>query len=310
MTALLAGELQRLLARRLVRVLALVAVLGIALAGVLTFLNTEDVSPAELASRRASARAEFDACVERGAAGVGPREVPDGPGPGGPDVPIEARCEFAVGGVDDPRFELADLKGILQGTTAPLVVIAWVIGASSIGADWQSRTITTLLTWEPRRPRVLAAKASAAVIVSCAFAVLAGVLLAAALLPSAYLHGTTAGTGGTFGRSLAGVGLRGVAMIAIASMLGFAVASIGRNTAAALGIGFAYFLVVENVVGSLLADYRRWLLLGNAIVLIAGEDEGGEVVGRTVLQAGIYLTVVALVLMAAATLLFQRRDVG
>lgn len=310
MTALLAGELQRLLARRLVRVLALVAVLGIALAGVLTFLNTEDVSPAELASRRASARAEFDACVERGAAGVGPREVPDGPGHGGPDVPIEARCEFAVGGVDDPRFELADLKGILQGTTAPLVVIAWVIGASSIGADWQSRTITTLLTWEPRRPRVLAAKASAAVIVSCAFAVLAGVLLAAALLPSAYLHGTTAGTGGTFGRSLAGVGLRGVAMIAIASMLGFAVASIGRNTAAALGIGFAYFLVVENVVGSLLADYRRWLLLGNAIVLIAGEDQGGEVVGRTVLQAGIYLTVVALVLMAAATLLFQRRDVG
>ncbi len=265
MKALLAGELQRLLARRLVRVLGLLALLAIVLAGVLTFVNTEDISTAELSSR---------------------------------------------GGFDDPRFHLADLKGILQGTTGPLVVVAWLIGASSIGADWQSRTITTILTWEPRRGRVLVAKAAASAVVACGFALLAGALLSAALLPSAYLHGTTAGTGGTFGRSLAGVALRSTALIAIASTLGFAVASIGRNTAAALGIGFGYFLVFENVVGGFLEDYRRWLLLGNAIVLVAGEDEGGEVVGRTVLQAGVHLTLVALALFAAAALLFRRRDVA
>ena len=309
MRALLAGELRRLLARRLVRVLALLAVLAIALAGVLTFVNTEDVPPAELAQRRARARADFEQCVEQGGPQVGPREVPDQPGPRS-EVPVEERCQFTVGRVEDPRFELRDLKGILQGTTAPLVVVAWVLGASSIGADWQSRTITTLLTWEPRRGRVLLAKACASIVVACGFALLAGALLAAALLPSAYLDGTTAGTGDTFGRSMAGVALRGEAMIAIAAALGFSVASIGRNTAAALGIGFAYFLVIENVVGSLLADYRRWLLLGNAIVLITGEDEGGEVVGRTVLEAGLYLTAVALLLMAVATVLFERRDVA
>jgi ABC-2 type transport system permease protein len=306
---LLAGEVQRLLARRLVRVLGLLSVLAIALAGLLVFVNTDDISSAELESRRSRAFAEFEECLERGGPAPGPREVPDADGPGR-QVPVGERCGIAVGDLEDPRFALADVKGILQGTTGPLVVVAWLLGASSIGADWQSRTITTLLTWEPRRARVLLAKASASAIVACGFALVAGALLAAALLPSAYLHGTTAGTGGTFGRSLAGVVLRSTAMIAIASTLGFAVASIGRNTAAALGIGFGYFLVLENVVGGFLADYRRWLLLGNAIVFVAGEDEGGEVVGRTVLQAGVYLTVVALVLLGAAALLFRRRDVA
>jgi ABC-type transport system involved in multi-copper enzyme maturation permease subunit len=92
--------------------------------------------------------------------------------------------------------------------------------------------------------------------------------------------------------------------------VGFSVASIGRNTAAALGIGFAYFLVVENVVGSMLEDFRRWLLLGNAIVLVSGENSGGEVTGRSVVAAALYLTVVAVGLLAAATVLFRRRDVA
>ena len=43
MRGLLVGEVQRLLARRMLRVLALLGVAAIALAGVLTFLNTEDV---------------------------------------------------------------------------------------------------------------------------------------------------------------------------------------------------------------------------------------------------------------------------
>ncbi len=93
----------------------------------------------------------------------------------------------------------------------------------------------------------------------------------------------------------------------MATSVGFAVASIGRNTAAALGVGFAYFLVIENVVGNFLAGFRRWLLLGNAIVLISGKDSGGEVVGRSVLVAGVYLTGVAVVV---ATVLFGRRDIA
>lgn len=308
MIALAAGELRRVLARRMLRVLALLAVAGIAVAGVLTFLNTEHVTEAQMTARRQAAEARVAACV------AGPVTPPDGrervdlPPPGS-----EARkefCGFAAGGVDDPRFKLRGLRGILQGTTAPLVVVAWLIGASVIGSDWQSRTITTVLTWEPRRTRVLLTKAFSCVVVASIFALLAQGLLSAALLPSAHLHGTTAGADGDWFVSVLGVLLRGTGLVAIAAAVGFSVASIGRNTAAALGIGFAYFLVIENVVGSFLEDFRRWLILGNAIVLVSGRDSGGDVFGRSVLVAALYLTAVGIGLLAVATLVFRRRDVA
>jgi ABC-2 type transport system permease protein len=306
-TGLFAGELRRVLARRLVKVLALLAVAGIALTGVLVFLNSAALTDRELGARRTAARARVEQCLRGGPQRVEGRELA-GPPPGVPAR--EEFCQFAVGHVDDSRFALRKIKGILQGTTAPLVIVAWLIGASVIGADWQTRTVTTLLTWEPRRVRVLLTKALACVLVTSAFAVLAQALLSAALVPSAVWRGTTAGTDGDWLRSVAGVVGRGTGLVAIAGAVGFSVASIGRNTAAALGIGFAYFLVVENVVGSMLEDFRRWLLLGNAIVLVSGENSGGEVTGRSVVAAALYLTVVAVGLLAAATVLFRRRDVA
>jgi ABC-2 type transport system permease protein len=306
MSRLLAGELQRVLARRLVRVLALVAVAGIALAGVLVFLNTDTLSAPEAEARRTAAQTRVEACLRGEPVQIrgGPvRQVP-------PDLRAEVCASSRVAGVDDPRFRLRGLKGILQGTTAPLVIVGWLIGASMIGADWQTRTLTTLLTWEPRRLRVLLVKVLACLIVAAAFTLLAQALLSAALLPSAWWHGTTAGTGGTWLRSVAGVVLRGMLLVSIATAIGFAVASIGRNTAAALGIGFAYFLIIENVAGSFLAGLRRWLLLGNAIVLIAGRDSGGDVPGRSVVAAALFLIAVAVGLLMGATVLFARRDVA
>jgi ABC-type transport system involved in multi-copper enzyme maturation permease subunit len=307
--ALAAGELRRVLARRMIRVLALLAVAGIAVAGILTFVNTEAASSAEMDARRQAARAAVAACLAGTTTpNIDGREVREPPPPGSPAR--EDFCRFAAGRVDDPRFKLRSVKGILQGTTAPLVVVAWLIGASVIGSDWQSRTITTVLTWEPRRARVLLTKAFACIVVASGFALLAQALLGAALLPAAFLHGTTAGAGGAWFRSVLGVAGRGTALVAIAAAVGFSVASIGRNTAAALGIGFAYFLVIENVVGSFLADFRRWLILGNAIVLVSGEDSGGEVFGRSVVVAAIYLTAVGIGLLAIATVVFRRRDVA
>ncbi len=304
---LFAGELRRVLGRRLVRVLALLAVGAAALAGVLVFVNTEAVPAGELAARRQAAQARVDQCLRGGAAPIDGRPVA-GPPAGSPDR--EEFCRFVTGRVDDSRFRLTSLKGVLQGTTAAGVVAAWLIGASVIGSGWQTRTITTLLTWEPRRVRVLATKAAACVVVAVAFLVLGQALLSAALLPSALLHGATAGADAEWFRSVAGVMLRGALLVSIATAIGFSVAAIGRNTAAALGIGFAYFVIVENVVGGFLEGFRRWLLLGNAIVLVSGEDGGGEVFGRTVTVAAAYLTVVGVGLLAAAAALFKRRDVG
>ena len=304
MKGLLVGEVQRVLARRMVRVLALLGAAAIVFACVLTFLNTEKVTEAEMASRRRAVEAQVDACIEAGR--VRPPLAPEER-----HVPIEDACQFRAGAsVEDPRFRLRQLRGIYQGTTAPLVVVGWLIGASSIGADWQSRTITTLLTWEPRRMRVLLAKVLAAVLVAAAFALAAQAFVAGALAPSLIAHGTTEGTNGVWLRSLSGVLGRGTALVAVATAIGFSVASIGRNTAAALGIGFGYFVILENAVGGFLAGFRRWLLLGNAIVWVSGENGGGEVSGRSVVAAGVFLTAVAAGLVLLAAMFFRRRDVA
>jgi hypothetical protein len=101
--ALAAGELRRVLARRMVRALALLAVLGIALAGVLTFLNTEAVSSADLAGRRQAADARVAACLAGGS--LPQFQGRDAPPPG--DRRTENFCRFVVGKVDDPRSSCA-----------------------------------------------------------------------------------------------------------------------------------------------------------------------------------------------------------
>ncbi len=300
MTGLVVSELQRLSSRRLVRVVLLLAVLGVVLSALIVFVNTEPLDEAKVRQRQAERAARLEQCVQ----GQGRFS----------DVPPEHRqsvCSFEHGApIEDRRFHLRSLKEILLATSAPLVVVGWLIGASAVGADWQSRTMATLLTWEPRRGRVLVARALACVVVVSALTVLVQLLVSASLLPSAHLHGTTAGTGGPWLRSVVGVALRVTALACIAAVIGLSVASIGRNTAAAFGAGFAYVVVVENALGSLLEEWRRWLLLGNAIVLLAGDSGAESITGRSAVGAGVFLAAVAAAMLYVAVVFFGRRDVA
>jgi len=92
--------------------------------------------------------------------------------------------------------------------------------------------------------------------------------------------------------------------------MGFAIATLGRNTAAALGVGFAYIIVLENILGSSLRQWRRWLLLGNAIVFVSGRSNGVDVPGRSVAGAGLLLAAVALALLVGAAGAFRTRDIA
>lgn len=65
-------------------------------------------------------------------------------------------------------------------------------------------------------------------------------------------------------------------------------------------------------MGQFLEDWRRWLLLGNIIVFVSGESQGGSegVPGRSVLGAGLFLATVTVGLLVVATVIFRRRDVA
>ena len=95
---------------------------------------------------------------------------------------------------NDPRFHFADhARDLLTGAAFILMAIGLVIAASSVGAEWQSGTFASLLTWEPRRQRVLAAKLVAPVLGVLALAIPLMLLLEGGGWLAADLRGTTAG---------------------------------------------------------------------------------------------------------------------
>jgi hypothetical protein len=135
------------------------------------------------------------------------------------------------------------------------------------------------------------------------------VALSLALLPSALLHGTTAGATGQWWWSTGGVLVRALGMVAISATIGFSIASMGRNTAAALAALFAYVVVIERLVAALVTGWQPWLIIANAAIFVSGKrnDVAGN---RSVAAAGIYLAAIGVGLYAVAAADFQRRDVA
>lgn len=207
------------------------------------------------------------------------------------------------------EYELHTLPDVLMGTSLVLVIVGWVFGASFVGAEWHAGTITTLLTWEPRRGRVMTAKVVAALVSVFLVTMAIQGLLAAGLTIDAVAAGSTAGVDtGTF-TSAAGVAVRVALLSTFFAGFGFGLASIGRNTAAALGVGFGYIVIVENVVRGFRPGWAGWLLTDNAGLFVIG-DPSDFAIGRSTVGAGIYLAAMALLIVVAAAAVFRARDIA
>jgi ABC-2 type transport system permease protein len=309
MTRLVRAEFRRIAARRLVRVTVVFAFIAIVLGGFLAFAKSGEVSEAQYQQRVRTAQvqersdgAKAQTCLV--AHGVKP----------GADYPaaVARECfpDRPPPNAADPRFHRARLGNLLQGSSGVLAIIGWALGASLLGSEFASRSMTTLLTWETRRTRVFVAKAAVVVLMAAAFAVVALTFLAVAMLPALLAHGAPLRAGDPSIASLAAKIGRGALLVALASGMGLGIATIGRNTAAALGAGFAYIIVLENIVGNSLRDWRRWLLLGNAIVLVSGHSNASDVPGRSVGGAGLFLAAVAGALLIGAAAAFRTRDIA
>jgi ABC-type transport system involved in multi-copper enzyme maturation permease subunit len=208
----------------------------------------------------------------------------------------------------DAIYSVIALQGTLEGTTVPLVLASWLLGSSFVGAEWRTGTMTTLLTWEPRRLRVILAKALAAALAAAALTFVLQCAIGAMLLPAAFKHGS-ATINGPWLRFVGGLLGRGAALAAMASVVGLAIGSIGRNTAFGLGVGFVYLAILEGgLLGNLFPGMRRWLLVGNSIIFVSGQPQF-EVAGRSVVGAGVVLALYAVGTFLAAAAIFRARDV-
>ena len=300
MTALLAVELRRFLARRLVRVVAVLIVVGILVAGTIVFFK----------SSRTQSAPQVDTVVHPNGRVecFGSNFGMSGKPPEG-QTPQEFCDEFGSQIEGDPRFHLTSLREAWLGLGAQLIVIGWLLGASFVGAEWHNGTMTTLLTWEPRRARVFLAKMIACFVIVYLGAVLMEALLGAVLLPAALLRGTTTGANAAWLAEAAGVVGRVGLACGAGAVLGYGLAMIGRNTAASLGVGFGYLLIVENLVRGFKPGWSR-ALLGDNIAALLGGARDNVIAGRSPLEAGLIVAAYAGVAVLAGWTFFRRRDVA
>jgi ABC-type transport system involved in multi-copper enzyme maturation permease subunit len=308
-------ELRRAFARRLTKLVILVAVAGIIAAGLAVYFHSSrtesHVGPSgpKVQSFKEEAVSQ---CVNGGPLPFpSPEETLPAVGTGERTAVCQKLVDqLEFGGIVDNRFHVIQLADVLQHVSAFAAIIAWLLGATLIGAEWRTGSMATLLTWESRRTRVMVAKAFAAVLVSFVIVMVLQGLLVGALYPAARFRGSTAGATHAFWRSLGYLGLRSGGLAAGAALIAFAVSSLGRSTAAALGAGFGYLALVEGaLLGALVPKSRPWLIVRNAVVFIT-DQRNVDVPGRSPEQAGLLLLGYAVALFLIATMVMRQRDVN
>jgi ABC-2 type transport system permease protein len=188
-------------------------------------------------------------------------------------------------------------------------IMVVVLGATAIGAEYRAGTVTTVLTWEPRRVRLLVARLLAAAFVSMMLFVVVHVVFVGGWALGAQASGVTTGTGGDFWRDLIVALLRGTLLAGMLAVLSGSFATLGRNTGAALGIWFGYLVAVEAILSPQVKATTPWILTLNAAAFYGWEPTSLN--GHTVSGGAgtVRIVLYVLVVGAAALVTFTRRDV-
>jgi hypothetical protein len=191
-----------------------------------------------------------------------------------------------------------------------LVMGALVGGASVAGAEWRAGTVTTVLTWEPRRARLLGARVAAAGLLAAMIAIVLEVLLLVAFVPSVLAHGSTAGVDGAWLLMVLAALLRIGLLVGLVAAVACSLATLGRNTAAGIVVAWVWLAFVESALRGWKPGLAQWLVADTTSVVLGwGELEGD----RAGLSPVVALTIVLLysgLLIAGATATFCRRDVA
>ncbi|MFG1655523.1 ABC transporter permease subunit [Micromonospora chersina] len=281
---LVRAELERLAARRFVQLMLLLLVVAFAVTVATTLAGSHRPTPVELSRAQAQAADEVrnlelahDRCLRIKAGTLTPDENDYLPRDCAQIDPARMEKLPAASDYLSGVFVFAnEAEPLLYFLIAFLAMFGFLVGASYIGADLNSGGVVNLLLWRPRRFAVLGAKLGT---------LLGGLLGLSALASVAYLgvfwligevSGLTGRMGGEFWLSLAAVWVRGLVLVLLAAALGFALATLGRHTSAALGTVAAYLVVWElgaRLVFQILSVARpdRFMLSSYLAAWLSGE---------------------------------------
>ncbi len=237
---------------------------------------------------------------------------------------------FVIKNGDDPSG-VDFLNDIAGGPDAPdifgpistlLPVMAFVIGASSIGADIKTGMLEQILTWEPRRLRFLVARTVAGLVGVALIAMILAILLVALLWGLAAAAGTTGGTDTEFWTHVASAVLRTGLAAGLFFAFGLGVTLLVNNSVGAI-VGFViYWFIIESfLISVFLPRVGVYLPITNADAFASGTDVervNGSVfsdnldfiVSHSYTTAGLILAGWTALSVVAAAVVFSRRDIA
>ncbi|WP_433530125.1 ABC transporter permease subunit [Micromonospora sp. CA-263727] len=235
-------------------------------------------------------------------------------------------AEWYLPSTFDFRESFGDLLIPLAGI---LAMVGFVVGASFVGAEWNTGGMMNLLLWRPKRLTVLLTKLGALLTGLLALALPASVAWFGSLWLVATWRGSTEKVTSGVWQSFLLTGLRGIVLAMVAATVGFALASLGRHTAMALGGAIAVMVVGQVGLGILLdvAGVRfaeAWLLptyayawMAKTVTLQDWRSCSATYTGEcnpatldiTWQQSSVLFTVGVAVILGAAMWAMRRRDI-
>jgi hypothetical protein len=202
------------------------------------------------------------------------------------------------------------------------------LGATFIGAEWSSLNLVAWLFYEPRRLRLIGAKLLAVTAVVLGLSVIAQVVWAFTVRILISTRGAPVSSLGAdashFWTDVLGAQLRAAVLVLPTVWLGFGLANLIRNTAAALGVAFVYFAVLENVVSGINPSWQPYLFVTSVGAWVSPggvtvfgdrvyDQHAGFVMPQAIhvsnLHGGLTLLAYAAVILLISVALFRRRDI-
>lgn len=220
----------------------------------------------------------------------------------------------------NPDFA-SDTARLLSTVTPLYVLLPAVLAVSFVAAEFSTGAIGNWLTFAPRRTRVLVSKLAAAAVATIPYvAVGLGIVIGGSWLIYAHF-GVTDGGWGHIGAASGRI----LALSVVVAMVGAALGTLVRHTAAALGVVLGWAVLVEGILVNVVNGLKPWSLVTNIAAWADGGTEywvnkctssptGQECtsIAHQVSQThgALFLGAGAAVLVVAALLVFRRRDVG
>lgn len=289
MTRLFITEARRICSRRLVWVFSIaVLVIGL-ITAVVFFINAETPESNER---------QFDSAYEQC--------IQSYEGSGVDETEIEAECNayrsFVTRETGEHLTDVYDESAAALGNDWNGMVVwnglgALFLGSSLVGFEWRTGGIATLLTWEPRRPRVVGIKLAAILMVISALVFVLMVLVFAFMLPTYLAKGSTDGADLSWWMGMLGGLGRGALVAGAAATFAAAFSMVARNTVGGVAVLSIYLLAVESVLRSKLPELAHWFVLDNVSMFLGGDAVTPEALPWSIASAGMTL----LGLLAAGT---------